>query len=187
MQHNKGDFFKNDNKRPTATGPEQGERQGRQLRAERGEGLFGLRRVWGGGGETWDGSQGKSLRQPANRSGHLPRRARVAPASPMPEKPKGTISSCTTSPTILYSKAWTISPWRRTAQVSAEGRHGSSFSTQPTLRWSRQRDLARPSEVRGFPGVRRHGSLRAPRAFAAGVLVPHSIRKSWGKRGGFYF
>ena len=52
MQQNKGDFIKNDNKRPTATGPEQGERQGRQFRAERGEGLFGLRRVWGGGGET---------------------------------------------------------------------------------------------------------------------------------------
>ena len=51
MQHNKGELFKNDNKRPTAAGPEQGERQGRQLRAERGEGLFGLRRVWGGGGE----------------------------------------------------------------------------------------------------------------------------------------
>ena len=33
--------------------------------------------------------------------------------------------------------------------------------SQPTLRWRRQRDLARPSEVRGFPGIRRHGSLRA--------------------------
>ena len=32
---------------------------------------------------------------------------------------------------------------------------------QPTLRWRRQRDLARPSEVHGFPGIRRHGSLRA--------------------------
>ena len=58
---------------------------------------------------------------------------------------------------------------------------------QPTLRWRRQRDLARPSEVRGFPGIRRHGSLRAHRAFAAGGLVPHSIRKLWGKRGGFSF
>ena len=47
MQHNKDDFVKNDKKRSIATGPEQGERQGRPLGAGRGEGLFGLRRVWG--------------------------------------------------------------------------------------------------------------------------------------------
>ena len=32
---------------------------------------------------------------------------------------------------------------------------------KPTLRWRRQRDLARPSEVRGLPSIRHHGSLRA--------------------------
>ena len=54
MQYNKHDFSKNDKKKLTATGPEQGERQGRPLGAGRGEGLFGLRRVWGG----WRGDVG---------------------------------------------------------------------------------------------------------------------------------
>ena len=43
-----------------------------------------------------------------------------------------------------------------------------------------------PRRSMGFPGIRRHGSMRAHRAFAAGGLVPHSIRKSWGKKGDFF-
>ena len=58
---------------------------------------------------------------------------------------------------------------------------------QPTLRWRRQRDLARPSEVRGFPSIRRHEPLRAHRAFAAGGLASHSIRKFSRKNADFLF
>ena len=65
MQHNKDDFFKNDKKKLTATGPEQGERQGRQLCAERGEGIFGLRRVWG----SWQGDVGRQPGQESQAAG----------------------------------------------------------------------------------------------------------------------
>ena len=68
--------------------------------------------------------------------------------------------------------------------MSAEGRHGSSFSTQPTLRWSRQRDLARSSEVHGLPRHPPPWITEGPPALNAGGLVPHSIIEVFGKRQG---
>ena len=161
------------------TGPKQGEQQGRQLWAGRSDGFFRLRREWGGGREPEDGSQGKRLRQLASTSCYWPRRTRVDPASPRPKSLGG-------QPLLVrpQTRFCAERPGRfRRREERPRCRPG--VGTAQVFFW-RQRDPARPSEIHGFPRIRRHGSMRAHRAFAAGGPMAHFITKFSEKGGDLY-